>query len=200
MSIQRDILETIGPDGIETARLREAMGNVRGEELNAAVTMLQQARRVRVIKADAGDRYELISSTRQPPTAAEEAAASLRPSPATRVCEECKAEKDLEKDFSRNRHGPLRICRVCQGKRISASAGHQVRVESNGVSGEPIRAILTEDVGGGASKQPVIADRVFVQVKARRDNIREQLKSLADELVACDQFIAIYEKYAEGAT
>lgn len=121
------------------------------------------------------------------------------PPPETQVCNSCKIPKPVcEFRLTNNNGRRAKDCNACHGKRTSA--GHQVRVESNGASGEPIRAALVEDIGGGASKQPVIADRVFAQVKARRENIQEQIQSLGAELQVCDQFIALYEKYAEGAT
>lgn len=57
-----------------------------------------------------------------PPTAAEEAAASLQP--AKRTCDRCGRSKELNaENFSRNRHGFMLICKACYG--ASVSAGHK---------------------------------------------------------------------------
>jgi len=60
MSIQQDILDTIGEGGIGVKALRDGLGNVGANELDVAINALQRAKRVRVVN----DRYEVIVSTR----------------------------------------------------------------------------------------------------------------------------------------
>lgn len=86
MSIQTEILDTIGEDGIEVGALRARLGNLGTNELNCAINSLLRAKRIRFLHER--NRYEIILSTRplggmphtgRPPNAQEEAAASLQP-------------------------------------------------------------------------------------------------------------------------
>lgn len=141
MSLQEDVLETIGPEGIEKDRLRERVGNIGQEELEGTVNVLMRAGRVRL----AFGRYETIQAngkhqeTSSPiPGAEEEAPANLQP--ATRVCNRCGEPKELNaENFSRNRHGFLRICKRCYRLAVSAgSKGKMILVstpQTNGSDG-----------------------------------------------------------------
>jgi hypothetical protein len=60
MSIQIDVLDAIGPDGIEKSLLREKVGNVGQSELDVAVNALMRAGRLR----SSFGRYEIIPSKR----------------------------------------------------------------------------------------------------------------------------------------
>ena len=146
MSMQQDVLDTIGVEGIDKDQLYAKVGNIAQGELDGIVLQLQRAGRVRL----AFGRYEVTGGTRAdrpgaianqhptpthsspPPTAAEEAAANLKPP--TRVCARCSAEKELNtKNFSRNRHGFLNICKPCY--QLALTAGREGKCIHNGSGG-----------------------------------------------------------------
>lgn len=60
MSIQQDVIDTIGPGGIEKERLRERVGNIGEGELNCVVNALMRAGRLRLVFG----RYEIVESKR----------------------------------------------------------------------------------------------------------------------------------------
>ena len=60
MSLQQEVLDTIGPEGIEKDRLREKVGNIGQSELNMAVNAPMRAGRLRLTFG----RYEIVESKR----------------------------------------------------------------------------------------------------------------------------------------
>lgn len=126
MSIQEDILDTIGASGIGVKALRERMSNIGGIELDVAVRALQRAKRITVVN----ERYEVAPSTRslgamphtgRPPSAEEEAAASLF-QPVTRVCITCQGPPQPLHRFRFIGPGNERAreCNACHGKKTQA--------------------------------------------------------------------------------
>jgi len=214
MSIQQDILDTIGATGIGVKVLRERLSNIGGNELDIAINALQRAKRVRVVN----ECYEVIPSTRplggmphtgRPPSAEEEAAASLLP--VTRVCITCRGEPQPLHQFRFIGPGNERAreCNACHGKRTQAGnpkkRGQRATTSSEGAKiNTPVNATAAgqnpevivfhsacrEDApvnGSGAehstaSSQPVIADRVFERVKAQRQAALNRIAILEVEL------------------
>lgn len=125
MSIQQDVLDTIGSEGIAVESLLEAVGNVGPQELQVTVNALSRARRIQVVEG----RYQVVSAKRplgdmphtgRPPTAQEEAAASLLPM--TRVCVTCGGAPQALCEFRLVGPGNARAleCNTCHGKKSRA--------------------------------------------------------------------------------
>jgi hypothetical protein len=111
VSIQTEILDTIGDGGIEVAELRGKLGNVGANELSDAVNELIRGRFLRV----ADNRYVVVK--KKPPTADEELAANL--GPVMRVCVTCKGEPQPLQQFRVVGPGEKRAdeCNGCWRKR-----------------------------------------------------------------------------------
>lgn len=130
MSIQQEIIDTIGAKSVEVGALRAAMGNIGASELDVALNALLRAKRIRVVS----NRYEVIPSTSplgamphsgRPPTAEEEAAASLLP--VNRVCVTCGPPAQALCEFRLVGPGNSRSteCNKCHGKRVRAGQSKQ---------------------------------------------------------------------------
>ncbi|HEY6927698.1 MAG TPA: hypothetical protein VI653_29755, partial [Steroidobacteraceae bacterium] len=133
--IQQRILQTLEQQGsVPVSELGRWLTDIDHVDLDVNVSALMREQRV----TKSLGRYEIgpvrgttppairrvanaiaDRSTAPPSRAAEEAAASPKPVP--RVCDRCKSEKELnEENFSRNRHGFLKICKVCYGAAVAA--------------------------------------------------------------------------------
>lgn len=133
-----------------------------------------------------------------PPTAAEEAAASLQHE--TRVCKSCKAPKPFS-EFRLIGNGQRALqCTECHGKKIQA-----------GMKNKAARMAVVTALKGEASAQPVIADRVFERVSAdlqadldadARDaaeiqRLEQARLARADSIAERQRFLDDYKKYAQ---
>lgn len=143
MSIQSDILDTIGTGGVEVSALRERLGNIGANELDLAVNALMRARRIKIVL----NRYEVIPSKRplggmphtgRPPSAEEEAAASLLP--VTRVCITCQGPPQALHQFRFVGPGNERAkeCNTCHGKKIQAGNPKKRGQVATRLSAEPV--------------------------------------------------------------
>lgn len=193
MSIQADIIETIGTDGIEVNALRQRFGNIGSNELYVAVNALLRARRVRVV----ADRYEVVPSTRplgemshtgRPPSAQEEAEASLRPLSGAPT-------KRRQAGVTVNGTEALKV-----GRRAVAPVSTPL------VAGSSPAGSTISYSSPAASTHPIIADRVFERVKAQRQMslnkvalLDVQLANERSKISECDTFLEMYARFAEGA-
>jgi hypothetical protein len=125
MSIQQDVLDTIGTGGIPVDSLLGAMGNIGANELQITVNALSRARRIQVIEG----RYQIVPAKRpvgnmppsgRPPNAEAEAAASLLP--VTQVCVTCGGLPQALHQFRFVGPGNVRSpeCNMCHGKKTRA--------------------------------------------------------------------------------
>lgn len=177
MSIQQDILDTIGNEGIEIGALQNKVGNVGANELDCAVTALIRARRVRVVD----NRYEVIPSTRHlgqmhthgdlPPSAEEEAAASLRPA----------------------------ISAKSLAKRSTVNG-------SGGAHPADVRPAEPSAPSVAASTHPTLAPSVIDRVQERRQKALNRIallevegENLWSEVRDCEKFLELYERFAASA-
>lgn len=177
MALQQDILDTIGETGVEVDALQARVGNIGANELDLAVRALQRAKRIRVVN----DRYEVVPTARllgqlPPLSAEEEAAASLRPAPVR---------------FRSARKGVVNgTAEECpDASRTERSIGRGC-----------------ESASAGASTQPVISDRVFERVKAQQQAALNRIAVLEVDLSnerarlkECEEFLRLYERFAQGA-
>jgi len=173
VSIQGDILDTIGPGGVEVSALRERLGNIGANELDLAINALIRARRVRVVM----HRYEVIPSTRplggmphtgRPPSAEEEATASLLP--VTRTCVTCGPPAQALCEFRLVGPGDARAkeCNSCHAKKTTAGLSKQRgrRATVNGGSGEDSAPIRHKaDLPDGAKPSPTSSAPSFEGAK-----------------------------------
>lgn len=138
MTISDSVLKLLGNEGaIKASELREWFPEFDRITVDEALTRLLRANKITLalgrydlVAAAAPGVRKIITATSEPipskmprttvqvPTAAEEASASL--APATKICRACKNPKPLDA-FSRNRHGPLHICRTCHGLAVKKS-------------------------------------------------------------------------------
>jgi hypothetical protein len=190
VSIQSDILDTIGTGGIGVKALRERLGNIGANELDVAINALQRAKRVRIVN----ERYEVVASTRplggmphtgRPPSAEEEAAASLSPAPV--------------KFHSARRDNGVEVLKV--GHQTVNLAGTPPIAGSS-----PANSTINSRASVDASTAPLIADRVFERVKAQRQEALNKIALLQVELVnqqaivaERDTFLEMYERFGEGS-
>lgn len=184
MSIQQDILETIGANGVEKGQLREKVGNIGQDELDCAVNALMRARRLRLTFG----RYKVIDSDRALgdmrtgalPTAAEDAAASLRPA-ARRVREECKAEKDAG--------GQVTTIHVTAPVLVKPKEGTPESVQA--VNGE--HAAVSSPAADGVLER-VTADRARALNRIAVAEV--DLANLRARVAEYDGFLEMYRRFA----
>lgn len=160
-----------------------------------------------------------------PPTAAEEAAASLQAEIPCTACGVPKAPCYFRMLPNGKRAG---VCNLCHGKKTKAGqvkkaerAAQTPAVNGSGESSLVARntelaaqAAAAPALSGGevpsapqtASDQPMIADRVLERVKAQRQEALNKIAllqvGLANQqsvIARCDQFTELYEQFAEGA-
>jgi|SRR5581483_11805531 len=221
MSLQQDVLDSIGPEGVAKEKLREKVGNIGQAELDCVLNALLRAQRVRL----SFGRYEVVSSGRSlgsmpstarppdeskpasatqmsPPTAAEELAANIRP--ATRVCQDCKAEKELEKEFSRSNLGTgyLKTCKECIGKRVAAGTK---KAQSNPPSPATTGTTIKVSAPIPAPPPPKL-DQAAENAKAIRQAALNRIALLEVDLAnqrslvtRCDAYLKLHAEFAGGA-
>lgn len=210
-SLQQEVLDAIGLEGVPRKSLREKVGNVGENELDVAVNALLRARRVTFLDG----RLKVIPSTRllgslphtgrppaasdelASPTAQEEAAASLRSDAnKKKTCEECQIDKD-EGNFAVRHSKPTKICKSCMRKLIAA-----------GKEAKQGRALAAADstTAKAIPKQPVIADRAFELARTKRQAALNRIQIIQVDLAnqqsivqECDQFLELYQRFAAGA-
>lgn len=215
MSIQQDILETIGPDGIEVGGLQKAVGNVGANELRCAVDALLRARRLQINDG----RYLVVPSTRplggmphtgRPPSAEEEAAQSLQPAQPVRFHS---ARKKTVNDGTRV-SGEAPYKGSGSTPRGDNPGSNPERAFLNGSGGvepgdgrenAPIGSPVSADTSSAASLRPVLANHVFERAQAKRREALNRLALLKVDvanvemaIAECDRFLELYERFAQG--
>jgi hypothetical protein len=151
VSIQRDIIDTIGPEGLAVTALRAKMGNIGNNELDLAVRALMRGKRLRIVAVELTEgqyenHYELLPSkvplgrmpNHPPPSAAEELAVNLR-SP-TRICITCARPPQPLCEFRLISRGERAlVCNTCHGKKTAAGQpkhrGERATISVNGSGG-----------------------------------------------------------------
>jgi hypothetical protein len=206
MSLQQDVLDSIGPQGVERDKLRERVGNIGQGELDVAVNALLRAQRLRLTFG----RYEVVASNRplgtmptraQPPTATEELAANI--GPATRVCQDCGDPKELEKEFSRSNLGKgyLKTCKRCVGKRSHAG---KAQGSAPTAAAAPPAIKVTSPIAEEPPPVPPLGS-ACENAKARRQAALNKIAMLELDLAnqravvtRCDDFLVLHAEFAEG--
>lgn len=199
MSLQQDVLDTIGPDGVERGELRAKVGNVSQADLDAAVNALLRAGKLRLVFG----RYEVISSAR-PPSADEELAANL--GPAKRVCQHCNVEKVLETEFSKSNLGMgyLKTCKTCVWTR--AKAGKSQKGSPPTATREAIKVtapILEAPPASTRAQSSAPLDPALENAKAKRQAALNRIQVLQVDLAneqsvvsRCDEFLKLHAEFA----
>jgi len=219
--VQQRILQTLEEQGsVPIRELGKWLKDVDHVQLDVNVGALMREQRVTqsmgryeigpVKKAPPGRRAVAMAvaspcTDASPPTAAEEAAANLKP--LTRVCDRCHNEKQLNaENFSRNRHGLMKICKVCYGAAVAAGGkGKRSAVVMSEVSLVTVK-VPAEVVEEAKTGSIVIANSVLDRVRAQRQDAlnrialyRVDITNLESKVAECDQFLGLYERFAEGA-
>ncbi len=208
MSLQQDVLDSIGPQGVEKDKLRERVGNIGQGELDVVVNALLRAQRLRLTFG----RYEVVASNRplgtmptsaQPPTAAEELAANI--GPAMRVCQDCGEPKELEKEFSLSNLGKgyLKTCKKCVGKRSHRGKAQQDSAPTAVAARPAIKVTLSPTAQDPPPAPPL--DSACENAKARRQAALNKIAMLEVDLAnqravvtRCDDFLALHAEFAGG--
>lgn len=192
LNLQQRILELLDEQGPCPARdVQRSLKDVDHIALDCGLSALLRIKKITLeagrydlarpgSKARGGDRELIPPHDAFNAPGAGQGESKVLPPPETQVCNTCKTPKP-----------------VCEF-RLTNMNGRRAK-DCNGCHGGKTRAGMAKSPAP-APAQPVIADRVFGQVKARRESILEQIENLRAELQACDQFVELYEKFAEGAT
>lgn len=217
MSIQQDVLDCIGPNGIGAKELRGRLGNVPQGELDVCTNALMRNGKIALMFG----RFELGGAKRTtvaPPTAAQEAAASLRPD--SKVCKSCRVPKPLcEFRTTSAANDRADECNTCHGKRTKAG---QLKASAIHVTAPVVarhQSVATVESRPEAPKQPVISDHVIQRVTAECSKATEEIARQERLIVELEQeigvrrveithqrelrderesFLALYAKFAEG--
>lgn len=134
MSIQQEVLDCIGPDGINARDLRARLGNIPQGELDVCTNALMRSQKLSLTFG----RFELVGArpvqAEAPPNAQEEAAVSLL-QPVSRVCVTCGGKPQAPHEFRFVGPGDARAkeCNTCHGKKAQAGQAKQ-----RGKRAEPI--------------------------------------------------------------
>jgi len=222
--IQQRILQTLGQQGpILVGELGQWLKDVDHVQLDVNVTALMREQRVtksagcyevgpvkvaaqaKTVARAVPDISTTCSPVTMPPTAEEESAANLQPP--KRVFHRCRTQKELNREnFSRNRHGFLKICKSCY--RVSVAAGLQGKsIPVIDADTRPAAATVPTSAVEEATAAPItVADSVLERVKAQRQEAlnriavhRVDIANLESKVAECDQFFELYKRLAQGA-
>ncbi len=208
MSIQQDVMDTIGPEGVEKAQLRDRVGNVGQRELDQVIQGLMRGGRVREVSG----RYELTDSTPR------EASAPITPTPSNATtpekssyCTGCKTNHPVSA-FQRTSLGNLfNQCKEFRRGVISEAmkGAHRKKRAGNGpeatVSVETDGSVTVRGVvecNGSLEEAPRNSvpgpkpDPVYEVIRSRLEQTLEQIAALQEEVKAMRIYLSVHDRYA----